>query len=303
MIVLGAAAFVSLALGVSCWGQPLFRDKLLVAMEAKHLSLVEIGIFGQIRAIGLLDPVFKPRKLADQSYLMGVSASGERLLIGVQSHDGGYEPKMNDEVDVTNLNGATLAKIHPFIRGMLSFCAELSPDGQSVAFGGQFARFNARSIFGLHLLEISGNMRTLVKTTEAQTPLSIGWSRDGRTIVYDLDGKVLLYHLDTDSVSFLTDGSRPTWSADGIWIAYRRPDGTAGLIRPDGTGSKSILDNVRLGWGLRWTPDGRYLLYTDAVADAIRVSDTESGEVATILKSIDGQYTEARLRWVRDVLR
>jgi hypothetical protein len=298
-MTLGAAVFVSLALAASCWSQPPLRDRLLIAMETEQLSLIEIGMFGKMRTLSFTNPIFKTLKLSDRSYVMGVSSTGDRLLIGAQSHTNGYQPEMNDEVDITHADGAILAKIQPQIRGMLSFCAELSPDGRSIAFGGQFARFDARGVYGLHLLTLSGKIRTLVETTEARTPLSVGWSKDNRLIVYDLEGQVLLYNLATDRAAALTKGSRPTWSPDGLWIAYRRPEGSAGLIRPDGTDSKLILANVRLGWGLRWSPDSRYLLYTDATAGGIRALEIESGATTMIFRPTDPQYTETRLRWVR----
>jgi Tol biopolymer transport system component len=289
-----------LTLITSCWSAPPFRNELLVALERDHLSLLEFGTFGEVRTLGLSDLFFKTQKLADaSSVIMGASSAGDRLLMNVASHRTSYTPEIPDEVDITRIDGAIITKIRLPIRGMISFCAELSPDGQSIAFGGQFARIDARGVYGLHLVAVSGAIRTLLATTEAQTPLSIGWSKDGRMIVYDQDGRVLLYHLDTDSVTSLTEGSRPTWSPDGQWIAYRRPDGRAGLIRPDGRDSKPVLDGVQLGWGLRWTPDSRYLMYSDAIAGGIRVADTETGTTATMFRPMDSHYTEARLRWVR----
>ena len=287
----------------SCWSAPPLEDKIIAAaLETERLSLLEVGTFGEMRTFGFSDLLFKTRKLPGRSYVMGVSSAGDRLLINVESHRNSYQPQMPDEVDITDLDRTIFTKIQPSIRGMLSFHAELSPNGQSIAFAGDFAPFNARGVYGLHLLGVSGEIRTLVATTEARTPSSVGWSRDGRTIVYDLEDRVLLYHLDTGSSSPLADGSRPAWSPDGLWIAYRRPDGTAALIRPDGTDSKHILDNVQLGWGLQWTPDSRYLLYTDATAGGIRVVDTKTRRTATIFRPLDGNYTESRLRWVRGMV-
>ncbi len=301
-VIFSASVWCLTSLIASCWSAPQLQDNVLAALEAGNLSLVETGMFGEIRSLSLSSPVFKTRKLSDHGYLMGVSSAGDRLLMNVESHKSLDRPEMPDEVDITDLKGKILVKIGPPIRGMLAFGAELSPDGRSVAFGGHFARLNARGTYGLHLLTASGNIRTLVATTEAQTPLAVGWSHDSKTIAYDLNGQLLMYHLETNTVTALTEGSRPAWSPDGLWIAYRTPTGTAALIRPDGTGQRAILQGIQLGWGVRWAPDSRHLLFTDAAAGSIRVLDVQTGRTATILEPADGQYTEATLRWVRGTL-
>ncbi len=226
-IALGATMIGALSLIVSCWSAPPLLDKVLTTLEANNLSLVETGTFGGIRSLSLSNPLFKTRKLNDHSYLMGVSSLGDRLLMNVHSNRTSNQPEMADEVDITGLDGTILTRIEPSIRGMLSFCAELSPDGQAIAFGGHFARLNARGVYGLHLLTISGEIRTLVATTEAQTPLAIGWSPNSRTIVYELSDQVLMYHLESNTSTVLTEGSKPTWSPNGSWIGYRTPSGGA----------------------------------------------------------------------------
>jgi hypothetical protein len=297
-VVVGVAA---VAIG-SC-GAP-----LLASLYAKHLSLVEIGMFGRVGIVGPFQPFLISHKLPNDALVFGVSPAGDRLLLLVDSHRpsrGPDIPKIYDEIDITTLDRKVETRIFPVIHSMLPFAAELSPDGRAVAFTGQFAsRDLSRADYGLHLVKFSGETRTLVMTTEVQTPLSIGWSKDGRTIAYDLDGRICLYHLDTDSTATLINGSRPAWSQDGKWIAYRRADGGASLIHPDGSGQRNILEQVELGWGMRWSPDSRYLLYSRF---GIRVLELATGRTATIFMPfyslIEPGYTEAGLRWVRGTVR
>ncbi len=254
--------------------------------------------------VGPFQPFLKSHKLPDDALVFGVSPAGDRLLILADSHRlsrGPDTPKIYDEIDITTLDRKVETRIFPVLHSMLPFAAELSPDGQAVAFTGQFAaRDLSRADYGLHLVKVSGETRTLVVTSEPQTPLSIGWSKDGRTIVYDVDGRIRLYRLDTDTTATLINGSRPAWSRDGEWIAYRRADGGASLIHPDGTGQRNILQHEQLGWGMRWSPDSRYLLYSGF---GVRVLELATGRTATLFtplySPVDPAYTEAGLRWVR----
>jgi dipeptidyl aminopeptidase/acylaminoacyl peptidase len=269
---------------------------LLTLLEAQGFSLVETGGLGSMRILRFKSPPFETWKLADQSALVGISESGDRLLTIVRSE---RTVNASRELEIATLRGEVVTTARPTVRGMTVLFAELAPDHRLIAFVGNFCRPAERpSPFGLHVLSVSGEIRMLVGTAEADEPNSVGWSRDGKVIVYDTANRVFLYHLDTQESTLLAAGSNPTWSPDGDWIAYRRPDRTAALIRPNGTQSKGILDNVQLGGGLRWSPDGRFILYTDFKAGEIRVLNIADGRTATVLAPID-QYTETRLRWVR----
>ena len=80
---------------------------------------------------------------------------------------------------------------------------------------------------------------------------------------------------DGSNVKQVTDvgfASRPRWSPDGEWILFER--GQIYAIRPDGTGLWQV-SNPRLNATMLlggWSPDGRQVMYTEAVGLNINTS-------------------------------
>jgi Tol biopolymer transport system component len=290
------AVFATLSIGATlfliCHKANAFQTDLLKELEARDLALVEIASFDKMRVLHFNSRSFETRKTLPYPLLLGASREGDLLIFCAQT---GYAGNRDYRNYVTTLDGETISSFRP-VRATSEFDAELSPDHRMIAFLGSVANApHMEATFGLHVLDESGSVRTLVETTEPGTPRSIGWSIDGESIVYDSSNRVFLYHMETNSSSFFAYGSYPTWSPDGMWIAYQRPGGTAALVSPDGAHSKTILDKVRIAAGLRWSPDNRYLLFT--AAGGIKVLDIANGRIATVFVTID-QYTESRLRWV-----
>ena len=103
------------------------------------------------------------------------------------------------------------------------------------------------------------------------------WSPDGNQIVFrsnrsakEGERKLEIYVMDTDggNVKQITDvgwASRPRWSPDGEWILFEA--GEIYAIRPDGTDKWQVsnprFDALMLLGG--WSPDGKQVLYTEAV--------------------------------------
>jgi len=262
---------------------------MLISLTAQGYGLVETGDFGSLVSISLEDGKFTSRELLEDAYLAGVSSSGERLVVFSRSN--------GSKINITTPEGEVVRTIAPTVRGMTFVEAELSPDGAQIAFVGNFAGFSEKPApFGIQLLTLDGKLRTLVPTPDRQHSQSIGWSKDSRRIVYDTGNRIFIFDLSNGSSEFFADGNHPAWSPDGEWIGYVGLDGYAHVVSPDRARSRKVLDRVKLGRGLRWSPDSRYMLYADW--RGIEVLDLSTNRTATVYHPIDPQVTEARFCWV-----
>jgi len=107
------------------------------------------------------------------------------------------------------------------------------------------------------------------------------WSPDGRHLVYTVPGfltqsrtnALKILHVATGLSSLLTEGEAPAWSPDGNWIAFHRGNASLHVIRPDGSGLRTLGRNdpprgmeflgvPRPGFRrVVWAPDSKALVY------------------------------------------
>jgi hypothetical protein len=71
-----------------------------------------------------------------------------------------------------------------------------------------------------------------------------------------------------------SDAFATRWSPDGRWIAYRQRGGGVILIRPDGTGKRTI-SAPPIG-GLSWSPDGSWILGGNVDGGPLQLIDTRT---------------------------
>jgi WD40-like Beta Propeller Repeat len=223
--------------------------------------------------------------------VVGVTRSGDALLVETSS---ARDPASHDAIEIVSSNGVPQARFAPGVRSIGAIAAEISPDGQKLAFIGTFAFPKNR---GINLLTSDGHIRNLIALEERSYPDSFGWSSSGNELVYDEDKKIYIYSLQTGSSRLLVRGTSPTWSPKGDWIAYRDMNGRASLTSPDGSKNKDLLSGSVIRRGLRWSPDGRYLLFANARTSNIQIVNLATNQISNILCPIDGT-DESRLRWV-----
>ena len=252
------------------------------------------GTDGTFRVISFLTLSFEAHNIERSSTVIGIGKGGDQVVISRPSVLFGH-PIRADHIDLVTGRGELIFRWAPTVRGVVAYFAEISPDSRRLIFVGSLAPMQGKAEYGLHLMDSSG-ASTLVATSESGCPGSIGWSAKGDSIVYDSAGRIFLLDMATRSSTFFAEGSDPTWSPDGNWIAYRKPDGMICFSRPDGTRSAEWLANTQVGRGLQWSPDGRYLLFTDARSGEIKVFVMGDGRSAVVLKAGDG-YDSSRLRW------
>jgi len=105
------------------------------------------------------------------------------------------------------------------------------------------------------------------------------WSPDSRRLAFtDTNSPgIWVYHRDTGQTRQIhAPGGFPTWHPRNETIAFRKRN-ELWLIRSDGTGATNT--GVAIGSGLRWSPNGRYLLTYEsqyAPHDQIFVIQTDS---------------------------
>jgi DNA-binding winged helix-turn-helix (wHTH) protein/Tol biopolymer transport system component len=109
---------------------------------------------------------------------------------------------------------------------------------------------------------------------------SARWSPDGTQIAYETGGAIYIaVHDGSNARKIVNDTGTPdAWSRDGRRLRFTRTNEATGgqsiwEVRADGSGLKPVLPERRIAnarWGEgqccgRWTPDGRYFLFREAI--------------------------------------
>ena len=176
-----------------------------------------------------------------------------------------------------------------------------SPDGSRIAFlvarGGSG---HSSPTQYLYVADAAGRaQRSLARcgTCGTQWGAHLGWSRDGRSIIFSRDagprGQQSLWIVATTGGTprRLTNCGRsycvdPVWSPDGRRIVFTRGDGNGPswlfTIRPDGSG----LARIALGADPQWSPDGRQVVYDGL--QGIAVTDAQGSSPRLLLAQRTG---------------
>ena len=171
-----------------------------------------------------------------------------------------------------------------------------SPNGQQIVFHSN--RDENREIY---VMDADGqNQRRLTNH-----PASDGyphWSPDGKRIAFtsgrdakEKEPRLEIYTMDTEGknvrrVTNLGFVQRPRWSPDGQWILFMGAEIFA--IRPDGTDMWQVSnprDNTAMFLG-SWSPDGKQILYTEAV-------DLDLEQSFPVIATLDEKRPRTILRW------
>ncbi len=123
----------------------------------------------------------------------------------------------------------------------------------------------------IHELDLSQNFaKKLTKSPAIDTTAS--YSPDGSSIVFvsDRDGSQQIYVMNLDNLNLKkisnSEGSysKPMWSPDGKSIAFTKQKGGKffiGVMNINGNAEK-LLTSAYLAEGARWSPSGRFLIYS-----------------------------------------
>ena len=179
-----------------------------------------------------------------------------------------------------------------------------------------------------HLLKPDGTViRPLLKDVELshrygrQGTASI--SSDGTTIAFDAhrlgaaedwsDSRIIVANIDGSDAKVISDGVIPALSPDGRYVAFSRarkfgvPEGADGqsiwLMNIDGSNKQMIDDNY--AWGVRWTADGRTLVYrsgTDndgnsVASNMLRTYDLATGKKRNVWEPENSPFSSLRFHF------
>jgi dipeptidyl aminopeptidase/acylaminoacyl peptidase len=151
-----------------------------------------------------------------------------------------------------------------------------SPDGRAVTF---WAEAGAHS--RLYVMGIDGrDRRELIEALSVRWDSAIDtFSSDSRFLATEvtIDGepRILVVDTVTGEARLITPAGmsahNPLWSPDDRWLAFSTTSDTTGrlmLIRPDGTGMRSLVDDA--GGPDTWSPDGRWIYFVGEDAAAVQ---------------------------------
>jgi TolB protein len=150
-------------------------------------------------------------------------------------------------------------------RGTRSYEPTWSPDARRVAFAEDWGPFGATKEATIKIVSLANDKLTsLTKAKRRRIDVDPAWSPDGRTIAFARQEHgpqtIYLTRPDGSATQRLTMGRSPSWSPDGKKIAFALGDSIY-RIGIDGQGRTRVVGGL-VHPLVRWSPDGRKLLYT-----------------------------------------
>jgi len=156
-----------------------------------------------------------------------------------------------------------------------------SPDGKRVALTGHFEA----APDSLSILESDGSRKQLSSPNPKNDYVAVDWSPDGKALLYwesdneTASGRFGIYPLIGNSKPQLLFEKQSSnlpdarFSPDGKWIAFisDRSGRSEIYVAPFGRPGAPVQISTHGGQNVRWTPDGKNLLYMAADYQIIRI--------------------------------
>lgn len=154
----------------------------------------------------------------------------------------------NGEVYVVSVEGRTLAKVIAKDIQKLTSRECSSPEGRN-------------SVFYKNAIWLRDNVSGETKQVENERGEFSRqcFSPQGK-FVYSTGKTVKIYDLASGKSADVGVGTYPTWSPDGKWLGF--DDGKHYVLLDPQTGIRKRLFGTKYGAGVHWSPDSRYLTYT-----------------------------------------
>ncbi len=134
------------------------------------------------------------------------------------------------------------------------------------ATGGGWVYFaGVRSSVALYRIRLDGTGLDSVPVGFGTQPSP---SPDGSRVAWS-DGTLHVYsYLTATDTPLGLSGYAPHWSPDGTLIAYATGDpGIISVVKPDGTGQRTLAGGAYYGWAFDWSPDSQWLVvYSSSLA-------------------------------------
>jgi hypothetical protein len=179
-------------------------------------------------------------KVDPAAEIAAVAPDGEHLGV-VTGRIGGGEPL----VLLQSLDGTTERSVE-----RSGDCCDIAPNLSKLALRGPPTQ----------ILDLTKAGGPKIPIADSRVRGAITWGPDSELFAFETSF-IYIYDLRNGESRRIADGSRPAWSPDGRWIAFRSPGGDAMIVGPEGGVPRCLMKGEKVVGGFGWSPDSHYLLY------------------------------------------